>query len=136
MKKVFLEILENSQENTCARVSFVIKLKAEACNFIKKRIWHSCFPVNFEKLLRTPFLAEHLWWLLQNNSRKISLHDTGKDYLAVFPVKFLVKDQKRSLRFFMYHSWTSNTFKLTSPGMCEIDSKVYQLFRDFLKAHH
>ena len=34
VKKVFLEISQNSQENTCARVSFLIKLQAEACNFI------------------------------------------------------------------------------------------------------
>ena len=31
MKKVFLEISQNSQENTCARVS------GGTCNFIKKR---------------------------------------------------------------------------------------------------
>ena len=30
-KKVFLEISENSQENTCSRVSFLIKL--QACNY-------------------------------------------------------------------------------------------------------
>ena len=30
----------------------------------KKRFWHSCFPVNFAKFLRTHFFAEHLWWLL------------------------------------------------------------------------
>ena len=36
VNKVFLEILQNSQENTCARVSFLIKLQVEACNFIKK----------------------------------------------------------------------------------------------------
>ena len=28
IKKVFLEILENSEENTCARVSFLIQLQA------------------------------------------------------------------------------------------------------------
>ena len=28
IKKVFLEMLQNSQENTCARVSFLIKLQA------------------------------------------------------------------------------------------------------------
>ena len=33
---MFLEILQNSPENTCARASFLIKLQAEACNFIKK----------------------------------------------------------------------------------------------------
>ena len=29
-KKVLLEILQNSQENTCAKVSFLIKLQATA----------------------------------------------------------------------------------------------------------
>ena len=29
----------------------------------KKRLWHRCFPVNFVKFLRTPFLTEHLRWL-------------------------------------------------------------------------
>ena len=38
VKKVFLKISQNSQENTCARVSF--------------------------KFLRTPFFIEHLRWLL------------------------------------------------------------------------
>ena len=35
-KKGVLEISKNSQENTCVRVSFLIKLLPEACNFIKK----------------------------------------------------------------------------------------------------
>ena len=32
--------------------------------FLKMRLWRECFPVNFTKLLRTPFLKEHLRWLL------------------------------------------------------------------------
>ena len=28
---------------------------------LEKRFWHKCFPVNFAKFLRTPFLTEHLW---------------------------------------------------------------------------
>ena len=43
------DVLRNSQENTCARVSFLIK-----------RLWHRFFPVNFVKFLWTPFLTEHL----------------------------------------------------------------------------
>ena len=31
---------------------------------LKKRLWHRCFPVNFTKFLRVPFLKEHIWWLL------------------------------------------------------------------------
>ena len=34
IKKVFLEILQNSQENTCARISLSIKL-------LNKRLWHT-----------------------------------------------------------------------------------------------
>ena len=42
MKKVFLEISQNSQENTCARVSFLIKLQVFSCEFceISKNAFH------------------------------------------------------------------------------------------------
>ena len=43
-----LEILQYSQENTCAGVSF--------CNSITKKFQHTCFPVNIAKCLRTTFL--------------------------------------------------------------------------------
>ena len=46
VKKVFLEISQNSQEKK------------------KERLWHRCFTVNFAKFLRTSFLKEHLWTLL------------------------------------------------------------------------
>ena len=55
VKNVFLEILQNSQENMCARVSFLKKLQARGLQ--KKRLWHRCFPVNFVKFLRTPPVA-------------------------------------------------------------------------------
>ena len=44
-ENIFLEISQNTQENTCARVSL-----------LKKRLWHRCFSVNFAKFLRTSFL--------------------------------------------------------------------------------
>ena len=53
VKELFLEISQNLQENTCAKVSFLTKLQAGAC-----------FLVNFAKFLRTPFFVEHLRWLL------------------------------------------------------------------------
>ena len=33
---MFFEISQNSKENSCARISFLIKLQASACNFTKK----------------------------------------------------------------------------------------------------
>ena len=38
----------------------------EACNFIKKRLYHKCFPVNFAKFLRTSFLKNTSGRLLLN----------------------------------------------------------------------
>ena len=35
---------------------FLTKLQAHACNFIKKRLQHRCFPVNIAKFLREPTL--------------------------------------------------------------------------------
>ena len=49
VKKVVLEISQNSQENKCTRVPFLIPL-------LKKRLWHRCSPVYFVKFLRTSFL--------------------------------------------------------------------------------
>ena len=37
---------------------------SEACNFIKKRLQHWCFPVKPAKFLRTSSIAEHFRWLL------------------------------------------------------------------------
>ena len=73
VKKVFLKNSQNSQENICVRVSFLIKLQASDLFFnkvaglkpatlLKKRLCHRCFLMNFEKFLRMPFLKEH--WLL------------------------------------------------------------------------
>ena len=36
----------------------------QACIFIKKRLQHTCFPVNITKCLRAAFFIEHLRWLL------------------------------------------------------------------------
>ena len=47
VKKLFLEILQNSQESTCARVPFLIKLQNEVCNFIKKETLAQVFSCEF-----------------------------------------------------------------------------------------
>ena len=36
----------------------------KACNFIKKRLQHRCFLLNFVKVWRKAFSLEHLRWLL------------------------------------------------------------------------
>ena len=61
VKNVFLEISQNSQESTCARVSFFNKVAGlKTATLLKQILWHRCVPVNFAKFLGTPFFTEHL----------------------------------------------------------------------------
>ena len=81
--EVLLELSQNSQENTCARVSFLIKLPT---TLLKKRLWHTCFPVNFVKFPRILFLTEHLWWLLLQKELKLP---TVSGVFATWPSNIL-----------------------------------------------
>ena len=58
VKKVFLEISLNSHENSCDRVSFLIKL--QAYNFIKKETLAQVFSCEFSKISKNTFFTEHL----------------------------------------------------------------------------
>ena len=57
---LFLKNSQNSQENTCVRVSFLIKLQAEACNFIKKETLAQVFSCKFCESFKNTSFAEHL----------------------------------------------------------------------------
>ena len=50
---MFLKISQNLQKNIYV---FNKVVGLNRCSFIKKRLWHRCFPVNFAKFQRTPFL--------------------------------------------------------------------------------
>ena len=66
VKKVFLEILQNSQESICARVSFLIKLQALPASLLKKRL-AQVFSFEFCKIskniffYRTPLVAASIY---------------------------------------------------------------------------
>ena len=55
-KKVFLQISQNFQENTCASVSFFKKK-----DFIKKETLVQVFSWEFCKICNNVFFTEHLW---------------------------------------------------------------------------
>ena len=73
-KKVFLEISQNSQENGCARVSFLIKLQASGDSGIGVFLW---ILRNFSEHLfhRTPL--SHCFWLLL---KLLQFQDFRKNY--------------------------------------------------------
>ena len=56
VKKVFQQISQISQENTCSKDAFLMKLQIYSLTSSKKRFRHRCFFVNFGKFLIKPFL--------------------------------------------------------------------------------
>ena len=62
IKKVFLIILQNTQKNTCAGVSFLIKLLAEASNFINIETLTKVFSCELCEIFKNTFFTEHLWF--------------------------------------------------------------------------
>ena len=144
-KKVFLKILQNSQENTCTRASILRKLQASACNFIKKETLAHVFSCKFCKIFRNTFFTEHLW---TNNSiplpftmryeeqgiTEMYLGWSAGEYLLLFflacsgkPFKILL-NQSFIIRFTSVlkitlkpNSWTSSIsrkrFKWTKPSL-------------------
>ena len=69
-------------QHLCQNLFFNKVVGLRPANLLKKRLWHSCFPVNFAEFLRTPFLTEHHRWLLLN--------------AKVFTCKILIATKKRS----------------------------------------
>ena len=67
-KKDLLEISQNSQENPSVRVSFYIKFQTSG---LIPRLWQGCFPENFAKHVREPFLRNTSGRLLLNKSSYI-----------------------------------------------------------------
>ena len=74
IKKAFLKILQNSQENTFTKVSFLIKLQAKAktYNFIKKDTLAVVFSDEFCEIIKNTFFIEYLRWLLLTLTSSIS----------------------------------------------------------------
>ena len=68
VKRVSLGISENTQKNTCGRVSLMIKLQGPGprpVTLLEKKLWHRCFPVS-----SATFFIKHLRWLLLFHSTK------------------------------------------------------------------
>ena len=49
------------EKHLCQSLFFDKIAGLSPATLLKRRLWHSCFPVNFVKFLRTHFFTEHLW---------------------------------------------------------------------------
>ena len=61
VRKLFLEMSQNSLESTCARLSFLTKLQAKACSLIKKETLAQVFSCGFCEISKNAFFTEHVW---------------------------------------------------------------------------
>ena len=58
---MFLEISQNSLENTCAKVSFLIKLQASGVQLYQKKNVAQKFSCEFCEISKNTTFTEHLW---------------------------------------------------------------------------
>ena len=62
MKKVVLRnIAKFTGKHLCQSLFFNNVAGLRPVTSLKERLWHTCFPVNYSKFLRTSFFTEHLW---------------------------------------------------------------------------
>ena len=82
IEKVFLEISQNSQENTCARASFLIKLQASASYFHMKTTILAGFQMCISVLLNdreTLWKQEISYWCVKVHAR---VEEEGNDPIS------------------------------------------------------
>ena len=60
-KGVLTNLAKFTGKHLCQSLFFSCRRPA---TLLKKRPWHRRFPVNIAKFLTTPFLTEHVWWML------------------------------------------------------------------------
>ena len=92
-KKEFFKIPQNSQENTCVRVSFLISCRPETYNFIKKETLAQVFSCEFCEIFKSIFFTEHLRMnastfrkVILKNFVKFTLKTCDKLLFHYFPV--------------------------------------------------
>ena len=64
VKEIFLIFLQNSQENTCARISFLKNLQPKVWNFSKKENLAQVFSHEFCQSFKNNYFRRTLRWLL------------------------------------------------------------------------
>ena len=80
---------------------------AKPATLLQKDSWQRCFPVNFSRFLRTPFVTEHLWTTASEpNSMKLHLWISEEHLFVLFyATPFLVRESFPGLKtLFWYNS--------------------------------
>ena len=63
-KGVLTNFAKLTGKHLCQSLFFSKVASLRPATLLKKSLCHNCFSVNFAKFLRTPYIIEHLRWLL------------------------------------------------------------------------
>ena len=136
-KGVLKNFPKSAGKHVCQRLFFNKDVSLRSATLLKKRLWHWCFPVNFAKFLRTPFI--------QNTSGQLLLWTTASEtsntkYLELIKRRSKVQEKsmscKRALNFGQWKSLSENykpmrvwlwlVYKFTE------NCQIYRLFAEFI----
>ena len=85
-----LKILQNPLGNICVRTCFNKVAGLQPTILPKASLWHRCFPVNFAKVLRTPFPRNTCRWLvLKSRSETLKISKIIGRKCAIRKLKIL-----------------------------------------------
>ena len=92
-KKVFFKISQYSQENTYARVYFLVKLQVDVCNLIKKETLAQVFSCEFCEIFKNTYFTEHFWKTVSITGANAFLEIVAQN---CFEIYVLLPDSTRS----------------------------------------
>ena len=109
---MFLETSQNSQESTCVRVSFLIKLPASGLQLFLKETLEQAFYCEFCEISKNTFVTEHLWATASEPQKVVCRCFSKKVFLRLF----LKNLQAECLQLYLKKTPT----KVFSCEVCEI----------------
>ena len=109
-KGVLRNFTKFTGKHLCQNIFFNKVAGLKPATLLKKRLWHRCFPVNFVKFLRTPFLTEHLWWLLLYRFFTSRCCKFISAFTAVLNIKEKLKEKLKHIHYLLFSSLTPDVF--------------------------
>ena len=104
---MFLQTLQNSLENTCAKVSYLIKLQVLPCNFIKKETLAQGFSFEFCEISKNTFFTEHVW-----TNASLDLHLIKHQIIPFWNIKEALNNNSKTWRLILPPNPTPTYFLL------------------------
>ena len=105
-KSVLRNFTKFTGKHLCQSFFFNKVAGLRPATLLKKRLWHRCFPVNFVKFLRTPFLQNTSGRLLLNSDKFgysfIKNEITFMYILCIYKKNILILFKIDTLNFTMY----------------------------------